>query len=87
VLLAHGVDEGDAVAGEPHRHPGVERPLVGADPDPREEPHVGLRVVGVEVVRLAPRGVALDLVGEVVAFVEDRHCVLLSPGRAGPVGP
>ena len=65
----------ELAARQPQRHADVHRPLVGPDPDAGEEPRVAPGVIGVEVVRLAPGGVAFDGVGEVVAGVEDRHAL------------
>ena len=72
-LLPHAVHERDPVAREPHGHPGVDRALVRPDADAGEHPRVDDGVVAVEVVRLAPRRVALDIVGKVVARIEQRH--------------
>ena len=73
VLGPHAGDHGQAVAREPHREPDVDRALVGTDTDAREQPRVAAGVVAVEVVGLAPGGVALHRVSEVVLLVEDRH--------------
>ena len=81
--LQHGVDHftlfldrsvrGQLAPGQPDRHAHIHRPFVGADPDAGEETGVRARIEGIEVVRLAPGGVALDGVGQVVTGFKDGH--------------
>ena len=99
--LEHGVDHlpllldpavlAQLAVGQPERQADVHRPLVGPDADPAEQPRVRPRVVGVEVVRLAPGAVAFDGVGQVVAGIEDRHgYTIVCPAltfNASPVTP
>ena len=82
VLGLHARDHREVGAREPHREADIHAALVRADAETGEEPGVGRRVVGVEVVGLAPGRVALDGVGEVVALVEDGHVRSLEPIRA-----
>ncbi len=81
----------ELAARKPQRHAHVHRPLVGTDPDAGEEARVGPGVIGVEVVGLAPGGVAFDRVGTVVSGVEDRHrYTIVCPAltfNASPVTP
>src|SRR5207249_2802703 len=79
VLRADAVDGREFRSGEPDREADVHRALVWSDADAREEAGVGQRVVGVEVVGLAPGGVGLDRVREVVPLIQDRH------GSASPL--
>src|SRR5205807_9164136 len=72
-LVAHAAHDRQLGAREPGRQTHVHRALVGADADAGEEPGVGLGVVAVEGVRLAPRRVTLDGMGEVVTLVQDGH--------------
>ena len=72
-LLLHPVVAAKVTVRQPVRHADVHGPLVGPDADAGEEARVGRRVVGVEVVGLAPGRVSLDGVGEVVSCIEDWH--------------
>ena len=99
--LEHGVDHlallldpavlAETAVGQPQRQADVHRPLVGPDADAAEQARVRARVVRVEVVRLAPGGIAFDGVGQVVAGFEDRHgYTIVCPAltfNASPVTP
>ena len=82
VLWLHARHDRQVGAGEPHGEADVHPAFVRTDAETREEARIGRRVVGVEVVGLAPGRVALDGVGEVVALVEDGHVRSLEPIRA-----
>ena len=99
--LQHGVDHlallldpavlAELAARQPERHADVHRPLVGADADAGEEPRVRPGVIGVEVIGLAPGGVAFHGVRQVVTGIEDRHgYTIVCPAltfNASPVTP
>ena len=80
VAVGHLALRADAVRSRRARSPGSHTesptsivPSFGRMPMRVKRPGVGHRVVGVEVVGLAPGGVGLDGMGEVVGGVEDRH--------------
>jgi hypothetical protein len=84
VLLAPVAEMGQCPARHPEREADVDRALVRPDTDTCVEAAVDVRVIAVEVVRLAPRRVPFDRMGEIMFRAEDWHEVsLLGAGRTG----
>jgi hypothetical protein len=63
----------DFLAREPQRHAEVHVPFVRTNADAGIETYVLIRIIGVEVVRLAPGAVAFDRMLKIVLGSEDGH--------------